>query len=78
VDAIVLDLSMPHMNGIEVLENLMAISHNCGVPVLVATAMSDPAVLAQAREAGAAEILHKPFLPSALVQAVHRCLSTTG
>ncbi len=76
VDAILLDLSMPHMNGIQVLENLVAIGRNVDAPVLVATAMSDPDLLAQAREAGAVEILRKPFPPDVLIEAVHRCLSS--
>ena len=57
-DAIVLDLSMPHMNGLEVLERLRQNPLWRSIPVLVFSGMADAAAK-RAGELGAAEVLQK-------------------
>lgn len=58
-DLILLDLSMPHMNGFEVMEALKPIETGGYLPVLVITA--EPAHKLQALKAGAKDFITKPF-----------------
>jgi CheY-like chemotaxis protein len=71
---LLLDLDLPGMNGIDTLRALRRIEALASTPVIFLTAAADPAVLAELRALGVAEILPKPFRPRALVQAVARLL----
>ena len=55
---LLLDLNMPEMGGIEVLEALR--DRGASIPVIVVTAQSDAALLDQARQAGAFALVAKP------------------
>lgn len=61
VDAVLLDLNMPGINGTDVLQamNLQNIAKR--VPILAITSMSDSNVLNHAYDLGAAEIIPKPI-----------------
>ena len=55
---LLLDLNMPEMGGIEVLEILR--DRGAGIAVIVVTAQSDTALLERARRAGAFALVRKP------------------
>jgi two-component system, OmpR family, response regulator len=59
VDLIVLDLSLPDMNGIEVCERIRAMGINCSI--LVLTANADTREKVKLLDAGADDYLTKPF-----------------
>lgn len=67
---VLLDLMMPVVDGFEVARRLHARDDTRDVPIVVMTAMHDPA--ARAREVGAQGCVAKPFDISALIQAVER------
>jgi len=69
-----LDLSMPNMNGFEVLAFLAKEKMYQDVKVLVVSAMEDEK-LAQAKAIGAHECLSKPFENKVLVSTVHELLA---
>jgi CheY-like chemotaxis protein len=71
---LLLDLDLPGMNGIEVLRALRALEGWREVPVIFLTATADPALLAELRALGVADILSKPFRPRLLVQAAAQAL----
>jgi CheY-like chemotaxis protein len=73
-DAVILDLMLPRLGGLEVLARLQADDRLRQVPVLVITAWNETRedVLA----AGAAEFVAKPFDPASLKAAVEELLST--
>jgi two-component system OmpR family response regulator len=71
---LLLDLDLPGMNGIETLRALRGIEALRTTPVIFLTAAADPAILAELRSLGVAEVLPKPFRPRALVQAVAQAL----
>ena len=58
-DVVTMDLTMPHMDGIECIERLVEINPN--VLILVVSALSDKATGIEALEKGARGFLLKPF-----------------
>ncbi len=66
VDLIILDLNMPDMHGLEVLDFLRRHNAYSGIPVIVLTTRGDEASRADALAAGASLYMTKPFAPQAL------------
>jgi CheY-like chemotaxis protein len=56
---VLLDLTMPDMDGLEVLRRLRAEPRHRGLPVVLFTAVGDPRTVAEARRLGAADYLVK-------------------
>lgn len=64
-DAVVLDVSLPRMNGLDVCRRIRE-SANSQVPVLLLTAHVDLADKLEGLEAGADDYMTKPFFPAEL------------
>ena len=74
-DLIVMNVSMPHVNGVDAVEILKSHPATEHVPVVVVTGHgSTPAVREGAWEAGCDEFLAKPVGPGELVAAIANCL----
>jgi two-component system chemotaxis response regulator CheY len=73
-DAVVLDLNMPDISGVEVLEFVRAQDRLKTLPIVVVTTRGDDASRAQALQAGASQYMTKPFTPEAIVAAVTELL----
>ena len=74
VHALVLDLNMPDMHGLDVLRFLRSHDQYRALPVLILTTRGDDVSRAAALKAGASAYLTKPFSPSTLVSAVRDLL----
>jgi putative two-component system response regulator len=74
-DLIILDVSMPFMSGLEVLERLPQAS-STGVPVLMVTAHGDQETKQRALRAGAVDLLTRPFDKTELLLRVENTLRT--
>ena len=74
-DLILLDLTMPPPDGLEVLRRLQANDRTRSIPVVVLTAKGDEGSVRKCFELGAADFLGKPFTPPQLEARVHVCLS---
>ncbi len=61
VDVILLDISMPQVDGFEVLGMLMLDPRSAGVPVVVISARGRPSDKAQAMALGASDYVSKPW-----------------
>ena len=70
-----LDLNMPEMNGLELLERRRAEKINLHVPIVLVTTESTPEDEARGRAAGAWDYLRKPFKPADLESIVERALT---
>lgn len=70
VDAIVLDLNMPDMHGLDVLRFVRAHTVHGTIPVLVLTTRGDVSSRDAALTAGASAFMTKPFSPPALAATV--------
>jgi two-component system chemotaxis response regulator CheY len=66
-DAILLDYTMPYLDGLGVMEELRMRRRGPGPKIIFCTANRDPAHIARAIGAGAHEYLIKPFDRSVLV-----------
>ena len=70
VDAVICDINMPNMTGLEMLERIKADGKNAELPVVMLTTEGQPALMKRAKAAGAKGWIVKPFKPQMLVAAV--------
>jgi DNA-binding response OmpR family regulator len=75
-DAILTDLSMPKMNGIEMIKVLRRQPETSNIPILVFTARGY-ATTKEAMEAGADQTFYKPFDFDALVEVIRELLANS-
>jgi len=75
---VLLDLNMPEMNGLEVLERRRAEALHPHVPIVLVTTEGTPEDEARGRNAGAWEYLRKPFQPADVERLVSRALAEAG
>jgi two-component system cell cycle response regulator DivK len=76
-DLILMDLSMPLMDGWEVTRHLKSDGRTAGIPIVVLSALTRDDVAERTKRAGCVALLTKPCLPSDLVKEVRHCLSLT-
>lgn len=76
-DAVVLDLNMPDIGGVEVIEFVRGQDKLKSLPILVLTTRGDESSRARVFEAGATSYMTKPFAPEAIVSEVGRLLDET-
>lgn len=76
VDLMILDLNMPDMHGLEVLDFLRRHQAYQYIRVIVLTTRGDEASHAEALAAGASLYLTKPFAPQALAAQAHALLNS--
>jgi two-component system chemotaxis response regulator CheY len=75
VHAIVLDLNMPDMHGLDVIRFVRGQAQYRDMPVLVLTTRGDASSREAALQAGATAYMTKPFVPPALAAAVRELLA---
>lgn len=66
-ELITMDLTMPELDGIECIKQLMKINSN--IKILVISAISDKSSAIEALKYGATGFLHKPFSDEQLIEA---------
>src|SRR5215207_5728218 len=76
VDLVILDLNMPDMHGIEVIEFLRGHQSYRSIAVIVLTTRGDDTSRADALAAGANLYLTKPFDPNELMTHARKLLNT--
>ena len=69
-DLLVLDLNMPDIGGIEVVEFVRAQDTLRNLPIIIVTTREDDGSRAQALAAGASRFVTKPFTPVQLLSEV--------
>ena len=74
VDAVLTDLKMPHMNGLELLDESR--KRAPGVPVILLTAHGTVGSAVEALKHGAFDFLTKPFEPDDVCQVVAKAVKT--
>jgi two-component system chemotaxis response regulator CheY len=66
-DLVILDLNMPDIGGIEVLEFVRAQDKLQALPIIVVTSRGDEQSRARALGAGATRFMTKPFTPASIL-----------
>ena len=74
-DIVLLDINMPQVSGLQILESMRGEQDLMLVPAIVLTAANDPAVKLQALALGASDFLAKPVDPSELVIRIQNVLA---
>lgn len=69
-DLILLDLSVPYLDGFEMIEALRTDPSTGNIPVIVLTGHGDDDTYTRARELGAAQLLTKPVERNLLIKAI--------
>lgn len=72
-DVVLLDITMPEMNGVEALQNIKKLDP--GAKVIIVSAMGQQAMVAQAIQSGAKDFIVKPFVEERLVASVEKVLN---
>lgn len=75
VHLIITDINMPEMDGITFVTELRKIDAYKFVPVCVLTTEGQSDLIERGKKAGAKAWVVKPFVPSALVAAVHKLIA---
>ena len=75
-DLILMDLGMPKMNGDDAIVQLKSLPSTKDIPVIICTAHIPGPRINRARDAGAIEILHKPFKFSKLENLLRKYVSS--
>ena len=73
-DMILLDLHMPEMNGLEVLEKIREQDKLSDIPVVFLTADNDRKTEIDIFKAGAMDFIQKPFIAEVVIQRISRIL----
>jgi two-component system alkaline phosphatase synthesis response regulator PhoP len=74
-DLIILDVALPGIDGIEACSMLKSLEDYYEIPVIMISSRSDSVTIAQARRAGAADYLVKPFTFQELLTRIEDQLS---
>jgi DNA-binding response OmpR family regulator len=78
VDLLLLDILMPGISGLEVLERLRSAEPTSRLPVIMLTAKAQEADVERGFELGADDYIVKPFSPRELVSRVRAVLARTA
>jgi DNA-binding response OmpR family regulator len=73
-DLVILDVMMPGIDGISLCRRIRAMAGGESLPIILFTALSDSADLVAARDAGANQVITKPFNLTGLGAAVEALL----
>jgi putative two-component system response regulator len=74
-DVIVLDVMMPRINGIDLLQTIRSTPQTAHIPVLILTANCERETRLRALDAGATDFLEKPVDPAELLPRVRNSLT---
>jgi DNA-binding response OmpR family regulator len=77
-DIVLLDIMMPEISGIEILQQMRDDANLANIPVIVLSAKSMPSDIKNSMEAGASTYLTKPVGFQELTDAVQRLLGSTA
>jgi two-component system chemotaxis response regulator CheY len=75
-DLVVLDLNMPDVGGVEVVEFVRSQDRLRALPIMIVTTRGDDESRQRVLDAGASSFLAKPFAPAQILQEAQRLLDS--
>lgn len=72
IAAVICDVNMPRMNGVEMVEKVRENGANARLPILMLTTEGQPALIQRAKKAGAKGWIVKPFKPDLLIATIRK------
>ena len=72
-DVVLLDITMPEMNGLAAMQEILALDPRARV--LICSAIGQQSMILEAIKAGARDFIVKPFKPERLAAAIARALA---
>jgi two-component system chemotaxis response regulator CheY len=72
-DLVTMDITMPNMDGVEALKELL--KRDPGAKVVMVSAMGQESLVVEAVTAGAIDFVIKPFEPDRVVDAINKALA---
>lgn len=73
---VLMDIMMPGLTGLQVLEKLKDLSHRADVPVIILTAKGQDTDRTAAFSLGAVDFITKPFSPKKLLSRINEILES--
>ncbi len=71
---ILLDLTLPDTDGLDICEALVDSTETWDIPVIVVTGRDEPDIVRRCRAAGCRFFVHKPYDPNALLILIRQAL----
>jgi two-component system, chemotaxis family, chemotaxis protein CheY len=78
IELVILDINMPNMNGLQLLEAMKSDAVLAGTPVIIITTEGSSADTARGLAAGAVAYLTKPFQTEEILDAIARLEGTAA
>jgi CheY-like chemotaxis protein len=75
-DLILMDISMPDMDGLEVMRRMKGVARFTNIPIIMITGNSDQDVVTESLKAGAIDFMVKPLGRDALITKIAKILRT--
>ena len=73
-DLVLLDITMPHMNGLEAMRSIFAADPQARV--IMCSALGQQGLIMEAIKAGVKDFIVKPFKPERMLSAIEKALKT--
>lgn len=73
-DAILMDVDLPDMSGMELCRHLTDGETTADIPIVILSGSTEEGIVREARSAGSSFFLHKPFDPTALLLLVNQAI----
>ena len=77
-DLVLMDFSMPDMDGLEVTRRIKGVAHLAHIPIIMITGNSEEHVVTDSLTAGAIDFMVKPLGVEALTEKIAKVLGTIG
>ncbi|MDR1066937.1 MAG: response regulator [Clostridiales bacterium] len=71
-DLVILDITMPEMDGIQAAKNIKAV--DSAAKIIMCSAMGQQEMVIESIQAGARDFIVKPFQPDRVVEAVNKAI----
>jgi len=76
ISMVICDVNMPHMNGLEMVEQVKSKPEHKALPILMLTTEGQATLIKRAKQAGAVGWIVKPFDANQLIQTVRHLVGT--